>query len=376
MKKISASKTEEIRKVIVSLRGFRFCGPGDDPDQITNVTLGYRYLLIQLQRLASPLLSKASSSHLNSLAIEVDHLYQAFEVHAELNSLIIEIEDALDQDIEPGTQSTKKNHIHPIPVPVCSIIGDVLGETIYSHRKLETMFYEAGAQDDVPEGNCVVKCQTWLKRLHTEVDNPLTVLGKLIEEFMEVDVERYTTQDVDRQSISQVLAKFGLSYRQGGIIFGQGSASPTRSLQLQLRDRNIPAIDDEFARCLENVDSDPRAAVTAASSILESLFKVYIEDNGLDLPSKQTITPLWRVVSKHLGVEPSVVEDEDLKKVLSGLTSIVDGIGSLRTHTGSAHGRSRRPYRLQPRHARLTVHASHTLVGFLLDTWDARTIDT
>ena len=376
MKKLSTSKTEEIRKVIADLRDFRFCGPGDDPDAITNVTLGYRYLLIQLQRLASPLLSKTSSSHLNSLSIEIDHLYQAFEVAAELNSLILDIEDALDQEVETGVQSTTKNQTHPVPVPVCSIVGEILGSTVYNHRKLETIFYEAGARGSVPEGNCVVKCQTWLKRLHTEADNPLAVLGKLIEEFMEVDVEYYTTQDDDRKRISEVLAKFGLSYRQGGIVYGQRTASPTRSLQQQLRDRNIFAIDDEFARCLENVDSDPRAATTAASSILESLFKVYIEDNGLDLPSKQTIIPLWRVVSKHLGVEPSVVEDEDLKKILSGLTSIVDGIGSLRTHIGSAHGRGRRTYRLQPRHARLTVHASHTLVGFLLDTWDARTIDS
>ena len=61
-----------------------------------------------------------------------------------------------------------------------------------------------------------------------------------------------------------------------------------------------------------------------------------------------------------------------MKKVLSGLNSIVDGIGSLRTHTGSAHGRGRRVYRLQARHARLAVHASHTLVGFFIETWDER----
>ena len=39
---------------------------------------------------------------------------------------------------------------------------------------------------------------------------------------------------------------------------------------------------------------------------------------------------------------------------------------------GSAHGRGRRAYRLQARHARLAVHASHTLVAFFIETWDER----
>ena len=104
-----------------------------------------------------------------------------------------------------------------------------------------------------------------------------------------------------------------------------------------------------------------------------SLFKIYIDDtDGLELPSDQSLKPLWRTASKHLGFDPSATEDEDIKKVLSGLNSVVDGIGSLRTHAGSAHGRGRRVYRLQVRHARLAIHASHTLVSFFLETWDER----
>jgi hypothetical protein len=39
-------------------------------------------------------------------------------------------------------------------------------------------------------------------------------------------------------------------------------------------------------------------------SILESLFKVYIEDNCLELPADQSLKPLWRTVSKHIGFDP------------------------------------------------------------------------
>lgn len=64
--------------------------------------------------------------------------------------------------------------------------------------------------------------------------------------------------------------------------------------------------------------------------------------------------------------------DDDIKKVLSGLSSVVDGIACSRTHDGSAHGREKRAYKVQPRHARLVVHAAHTLVLFALETWSER----
>jgi len=256
---------------------------------------------------------------------------------------------------------------------VCSIIGDVLGTLIYHHRTLETLFYEAGAVGEVPEGNCVTKCQNWLKRMHADIADPAAVLGKVLEEFMEVDRSYDGRQEAGRKRITDALARFGLSYHRGGLILGAAAALPTKSLTEVLKDRDLAAVDKEFERALANVESDPPAAITAACSILESLFKVYIEDtNGIDVPPDQSLKPLWKAASKHLGLDPASVEDEDVRKTLSGLNSVVDGIGSLRTHTGSAHGRGRRPYRLQARHARLAIHASHTLVGFFIETWDER----
>jgi Abortive infection C-terminus len=50
----------------------------------------------------------------------------------------------------------------------------------------------------------------------------------------------------------------------------------------------------------------------------------------------------------------------------------VGGIGSFRTHGGSAHGRGRRTYEPLACHARLAIHASHTLVTSFLEIWDVR----
>jgi hypothetical protein len=201
------------------------------------------------------------------------------------------------------------------------------------------------------------------------------LLGGVLEEFMEVDApyERFQGhQAKGRQRILDTLARYGLTYQRGGRVFGANAATPTRSLETLLRSRDIPALDLEVRRALENVERDPAATLTAASSLLESLFKVFIEDEGLPLPADKSVLPLWKVVKEALGLDPKLLEDDDLKKVLQGLASIVDGIACTRTHAGSAHGRGRQRYIAQPRHARLVAHAAHTLALFVLETWDAK----
>ena len=358
---LSETRWQRIREAIDQHRSFKFCGPSDDLDEITVVTLGYRHLVVQLHRLASPILPEPSASLLNSLGVEVDNLYSAFDAHSEIEALILDIEEALASCTSSnGPLPAAGIEYRELPAPVCSIVGEVLGSAVYHHKTLERMFYEGGAEGEVPEGNCVVKCQTWLKRMHTDVADPVSVLGKVIEEFMDGESGRYHDHQLGRTKIENVIARHGLSYHRGGVILGSQQATLTKSLKQLLQERDLSAVNLEFARCLDNIETDPPAAITAACSILESLYKVYIEDNALTVPTNQSIAPLWKVVSKDLGLNPSAIEDDDVKKILSGLTSIVDEIGSLRTHTGSAHGRGKTPYKVQKRHARLAIHASHS----------------
>lgn len=134
--------------------------------------------------------------------------------------------------------------VKPLPIPVCSIVGDVLGQHYFNHATLERLFYEAGAVGEVPPGNCVTKCQTWLKRMHLEVADPFTVLGKVIEEYMEVDrgIAEYSGQPDGRQKIRDVLARSGLSYRSG-LILGAATALPTKTLTEVLKSRDLGEVD-------------------------------------------------------------------------------------------------------------------------------------
>lgn len=270
-----------------------------------------------------------------------------------------------------------------IPVAVAAAVNDLLTG---SHRDLDHLFRMAGAPGEPPDLSHASKWKTWLLRANDDptVDAHI-VLGRIIEEFMEVDPPAHRTleeelggpsalvkRQTERERLRELLARYGLSYSQGGKIRGGGIAVPMRSLESVLRERDLPALDVEFERALQNVDKDPPAAVTSACAIVEAMCKVYIEDEGLELPNDQAIKPLWKVVQKGLGLDPTQIADDDLKRILSGLASIIDGIGAFRTHVGSAHGRGRVAYRPASRHARLAVHSAHSLVGFVLETWDNR----
>lgn len=262
-----------------------------------------------------------------------------------------------------------------IPNPVVAVVADVLGEHYYNHGKLNTLFMEAGAPGTPPEGNCVQKCLSWLNRVNTDTEvDPLEVLGGVLLQLMETGsggVYCGEEQPQERQErIRNVLARFGLSYQNGGIILAGGDAPPVLDLNDKLRRGDFPALEIEFKRALSSLETDPPAAVTAACSILEALFKVILEEKGAVMPTKQTIKPLWSVVQDTLGLSPSTVVDDDIRRILSGLTSIVDGIGALRTHAGSAHGHGSQAHKLVPNQARLTVHAAHTLCIFVIETWE------
>jgi hypothetical protein len=268
-----------------------------------------------------------------------------------------------------------------IPAPIIAVLSDTL-YNIESHAGLDNLFLYADAPGDPPEGSKPVKTQAWLRRINKESEFPLKVLGKLIEIYMELPEEEDNTKVlwgvniVDHKQelkvkLQAVLDRCNLTYLTGGII-SDGSSAPSKSLSELIKGRDIPSIEAEFNRALDNVNSEPREAVSAACNILESIFKVYIADENLPQPQKQDLQNVWKVVRADLGFDTKLVQDDDLKRVLSGILSIVDGIGAFRTHASSAHGEGRKTYKLKPRHARLAIHSAHTLALFVLETWDEK----
>ena len=74
---------------------------------------------------------------------------------------------------------------------------------------------------------------------------------------------------------------------------------------------------------------------------------------------------LFKSTLKLLDLEPGRTDiAESLKKVMSGLISVVGGVATMRNKMGDAHATNFAP---KKHHAKLAVNSVNTLANFLLD---------
>ena len=261
-------------------------------------------------------------------------------------------------------------------------VSSVLADHHFNHTKLNTLFMEAGAPGQAPDGNCEKKCAEWLIRCNQDSSvDELQVLGCVLQEYMDHALPKaaplFGTQPNSAHSDGQsrvhaALAKCQLSYSKNGFITAAGSNPIIKSLNDHLKAGDYSSIEKEFERAVENIGSDPHASITAACSIIEATLKFYIEIYDLVLPSKLNVIPLWQVVKSHLGLNKDPQLAGDQSKVLTGLSSIIDAVGAFRSHIGSAHGRGSSPPGIVVAEARLFVNSAHTIVIFLMDAVSAK----
>lgn len=127
-------------------------------------------------------------------------------------------------------------------------------------------------------------------------------------------------------------------------------------------------IDEQIEKCNNKlVNDDYDGAITNARSLIEAVLSS-IEADFDSMPQKYDgdLPKLYKRVQKHLKLSPG--EEglaNNLRQILSGLTSIVSGLASLRNSMGDAHVIKYKP---SEHHARLAVNAAKTLCKFLFDT--------
>ncbi|MDD5438007.1 MAG: abortive infection family protein [Patescibacteria group bacterium] len=255
----------------------------------------------------------------------------------------------------------------------------------YTNREIDTLFPELGFPGESPKdaGNKANKILVWLKRLNKEKpEEAFDILGKALEDLMESEPmylfdESNMSQRLEaRKRIRTVLGNNGMEYVKGGKVSRIGQPSLlTKNLNQILLTRDLSSLKKEFDRSVDLCEKDPEAAITAACAILESFCRVYIEENGLEMPADKTLITLWALVKKQLGMDPKLYDgDDNLRCIIQGLGSVVQAIAKIRTERGSAHGRGKAIYRVSARHARLVVGAAHILTTYLLESWERKKV--
>lgn len=162
----------------------------------------------------------------------------------------------------------------------------------------------------------------------------------------------------------------------GRLAAGAPVVASTR-LSQQAKLLNLDTVSRDLNRALNSASNDPESALTSACSTIESVCRSILVELGEELPKTKDIKSLYKAVRSPLGLTPNESKfpseiTNDVLKIMGGLATVVEGIGSLRTHAGDAHGREKGHARVDSRIASLAVHSASSLALFLIDTWQRR----
>jgi hypothetical protein len=100
-------------------------------------------------------------------------------------------------------------------------------------------------------------------------------------------------------------------------------------------------------------------------------------DRGITFPKNADIPELVKLTSKELELMPNDIPEkakagDTIKRLLSNLATITQGVDELRNHYGTGHGKAAGAKGLQSRHAKLAVGAASTLAVFPAETHNER----
>lgn len=141
---------------------------------------------------------------------------------------------------------------------------------------------------------------------------------------------------------------------------------------LQAAAGHIDVLAADVEKATQRANEDPTGTVTLACSLIETTCVHIITRHGGDLPRKRSIDPLYKEVTRLLGLTAAAKNNrdvirDDIYRIFSGLDSVVKGIGALRTHGSDSHGGNERA-RIDARIARLALDSASTISVFLLES--------
>ncbi len=138
-----------------------------------------------------------------------------------------------------------------------------------------------------------------------------------------------------------------------------------------LKSVDFDYIQEQIEKCREKIRTeDYEGAVTNSRTLIETICLMIVEKEDTEFKYDGNLIKLHRQVSSILKMNPGDYEDENLKQILSGIFSLVNGVAGLRNTFGDAHGKTpKKRYKIDKRHAILTVNISKTVSEYLYLTW-------
>jgi len=132
-------------------------------------------------------------------------------------------------------------------------------------------------------------------------------------------------------------------------------------------------IANQTTRMMDSIEDDPELAIGTAKELAETVCKTILNDRGITFSKNADLPELNKATFKALCLMPDDIPEhakgaETIRRMLSNLATVTQGLAELRGLYGTGHGKHGRTKSVLPRHARLAVGAASTLVTFLYET--------
>jgi hypothetical protein len=253
------------------------------------------------------------------------------------------------------------------------VAGDLPGLPYRSGPQLVKFFNQFGSRDVYPTNGGFPTRRIYAQDKIREL-NGAAVLRTLIAKAVDPREFKNTEKSVDE---AVVLLNDNLKYeglevvRDGHFFAVRDLGAPLVKLDAAAR---VPdeltqlTIDENIRKCEAKLsEGDFSGAITNARSLIEAVLIGIEKDLDTGAPTYDgDLVKLFKRAQKLLNLEPERKDiAEPLRQILSGLTSIVNGLAAMRNKMSDAHAASYRPSR---HHAKLAVYAATTLADFLFET--------
>jgi abortive infection Abi-like protein len=153
----------------------------------------------------------------------------------------------------------------------------------------------------------------------------------------------------------------------------QQAATPAdEPINLTLNKVDAPDVAAAWQKALEERTSDPSEAITSARTLVETVCKHILDEQGVSYADTDELPELYRLTSEALNLSPSQHIEQMFRQILGSCQAIVEGLGAMRNRHSDAHGTGKAGVRPAPRHAELAVNLAGTMATFLLATWESK----
>jgi hypothetical protein len=144
-------------------------------------------------------------------------------------------------------------------------------------------------------------------------------------------------------------------------------------LKEQAKVLNAKHLAEQIQRMESSVEADPSLAIGTAKELIETCCKTILAERGKPVAGTPDVSTLTKATLKELKLVPEGIPDaargaDVIKRLLSNLGTIGNGLAELRGLYGTGHGKHGTATGLGGRHAKLAVGAAATLATFLFET--------